>query len=74
MTDCGYFKILNNTFKTAVHPDAYPIFLGRYSSSTAVEVKGNKFEVVTSESKAMYIQDHSNYGVSFDASGNTYAN
>lgn len=70
----GYFKILNNTFKTAVHPDAYPIYLGRYSSNIAVEVKGNKFEVVTSESKAMAIQDHSNYGVSFDASKNTYAN
>lgn len=68
----GNFVIENNTFKSPCY--AGPIYLGRYASNIPVVVKDNTFTVVTSESAAMAIQDHSSYGVSFNASGNTYAN
>ena len=69
----GDFVIENNTFKTAF-PQGKPVYLGRYASSTPVVVKGNTFETVTSLDAAVYVQDHSNYGVSIDATaGNTFA-
>ncbi len=69
----GYMKIENNTFSSAVLGG--PIYLGRYQSSTPVEVKGNKFEAVATFEDAAYIQAHSaSYTVSFDAADNTFAN
>jgi len=66
-------NIENNTFKSTVVD--YPIYLGRYQSSTPVVVKGNRFEKCADFSKAAYIQAHSSaYTVSFDASDNTFAN
>ena len=50
-----------------------PIYLGRYASKVPVVVTGNAFETVTSIDYAIYVQDHSNYGVSVDASNNTFA-
>ena len=68
----GDFIIENNTFKTSF-PNGQPIYLGRYASSTPVVVKGNTFETVSSLENAVYVQDHSNYGVSVDAANNTFA-
>ena len=68
-----YFVIENNTFKST-RPNGGPVYLGKYASSTPVVVKGNVFETVTNLEGAVYVQDHSNYGVSVDASGNTFAN
>ena len=72
----GYFNIENNTFKTPFKeiPNTYPIYLGLYQSSTPVVVKGNTFETVSSLEYAVLLQDHSNYGVSVDASNNTFGN
>ncbi len=67
----GDFVIENNTFKTKCY--AGPIYLGRYASSIPVVVKNNIFETVSSINDAIYVQDHSNYGVSVDASDNTFA-
>ena len=67
----GNFIIEENIFETSTH--GKPIYLGKYQSSTAVVVKGNVFETVATFEDAAYIQDHSNYGVSFDASYNTFA-
>ncbi len=69
----GDFVIENNTFKTAFAQGG-PVYLGRYASSTPVVVKGNTFETVASLEDGVYVQDHSNYGVSVDASDNTFAN
>ena len=69
----GDFVIENNTFKSA-RSQGLPVYLGRYASSTPVVVKGNRFETVSSLEDAVYVQDHSNYGVSVDASNNTFAN
>ena len=69
----GDFVIENNTFNT-VFAQGGPVYLGRYASSTPVVVKNNAFSTVTSLDAAVYVQDHSNYGVSIDASGNTFAN
>ena len=68
----GDFVIENNTFSSSCY--AGPIYLGRYASSTPVVLKGNTFETVTSLDDAIYVQDHSSYGVSVDASDNTFAN
>ena len=70
----GKFNIENNVFN-CVRSTAggLPIYLGRYQSSTPVVVKGNAFKTVSSLDKAVYVQDHSNYGVSVDASDNTFA-
>ena len=63
----GYFVIENNTFNMAA-----AIYLGRYQSSTPVVVKGNTFNADASFEDAAYIQDHSNYGVSFKAENNKF--
>jgi hypothetical protein len=68
----GEMIIEGNTFASDYYDR--PIYLGRYQSSTPVVVKGNIFENRASFDKAAYIQDHSNYGVSFDAADNTFAN
>ena len=67
----GSMLIENNTFKGSYVGG--PIYLGKYQSSVPVVVKNNVFETVTSQANAMYIQDHSNYGVSINAENNTYA-
>ena len=67
----GNFVIENNTFKSATQYRS--IYLGRYASSTPVVVKGNAFETVNSLENAVALQDHSNYGVSINAEGNTFA-
>ena len=69
----GDFVIENNTFNTTFTAGG-AIYLGRYASSTPVVVKGNTFNVAKSLDEAMYVQDHSNYGVSINASNNTFAN
>ena len=69
----GDFVLEGNTFKSR-NLVAGPIYLGRYASSVPVVVKDNTFEVYKSLDSAMYVQDHSSYGVSIDASGNTFAN
>ncbi len=69
----GHMNIENNTFKSNVL--GLPIYLGRYQSSTPVVVKGNAFENVATFADAAYIQAHSDsYTVSFNESGNTFAN
>lgn len=70
----GDFAIVNNTFKSVTHPEGCPVYLGRYASSTPVVVKGNAFETEATLEDAVYVQDHSSYGVSIDASDNTFAN
>ena len=72
MNGHGDFVIENNTFNSACY--AGPIYLGRYASNVPVEVTGNAFETVTSIDYAIYVQDHSSYGVSYNASNNTFAN
>ena len=67
----GNFVIENNTFNSVCY--AGPIYLGRYASNVPVKVTGNTFETVTSIDYAIYVQDHSNYGVSVDASNNSFA-
>lgn len=67
----GNFVIENNTFKSKVKVG--PIYLGKYASNVPVVLKGNTFEAVTSLDNAIFVQDHSSYGVSVDASGNTFA-
>ena len=69
----GNFVIDNNVFKTEVHPQANTIYLGRYASNVPVVVKNNKFDVDNTLNDAIYVQDHSSYGVSVDASDNTFA-
>ena len=68
----GDFVIEKNTFKTEFTQGG-PIYLGRYASSTPVVVIGNTFESTGSLEDSMYVQDHSDYGVSIDASNNTFA-
>ena len=68
----GNFTIEGNTFKTTF-TQGLPVYLGRYASSTPVVVKGNIFETVTSLDDAVYVQDHSNYGVSIASESNTFA-
>ena len=68
----GDFVIEGNTFSTSF-TQGRPIYLGRYASSTPVVVKDNTFETVTSIGVAISVQDHSNYGVSVNASNNTFA-
>ena len=68
----GKFIIENNTFNSTVSDK--PIYLGRYQSSTPVVVKGNAFNKCADFAAAAYIQAHSTaYTVSFDESGNTFA-
>ena len=71
MNGFGDFVIENNTFKTTF-TQAGPVYLGRYASSTPVVVKGNAFETVADLAAAVYVQDHSNYGVSVNAENNTF--
>lgn len=66
----GKFIIENNIFATSTV--GTPIYLGRYQSSTPVVVKGNKFATVATLEAAVYLQDHSSYGVSVDASDKTF--
>ena len=66
------FAIENNDFKSA--SQGKPVYLGRYASSAPVVVKGNAFETVANLDAAVYVQDHSNYGVSVNAENNTFAN
>lgn len=73
MNGYGDFVIENNTFKTTF-AKGLPVYLGRYASSTPVVVKGNAFETVATLETAVYVQDHSNYGVSVSAENNTFAN
>lgn len=68
----GNFVIENNTFKTEFTQGG-PIYLGRYASSTPVVLKGNIFKTVDSQSSAIYVQDHSNYGVSIDEGSNAFS-
>ena len=68
----GDFVIEGNTFKTTFTQGG-TIYLGRYASSTPVVVKDNTFETVSSLEEAIFVQDHSNYGVSIDASDNNFA-
>ncbi|MBR3691325.1 MAG: SipW-dependent-type signal peptide-containing protein [Clostridia bacterium] len=68
----GYMNIEGNTFESDCL--GKPIYLGRYQSSTPVVVKGNAFNKVATFEDAAFIQDHSSYGVSFDAADNTFAN
>ena len=69
----GNFVIENNTFNTTFTAGG-AIYLGRYASNVPVEVTGNTFNVAKSLDEAMYLQDHSSYGVSINASNNTFAN
>ena len=69
----GDFVIEGNTFNTEFTQGS-PVYLGRYASSTPVVVKGNAFNTVDSLANAVYVQDHSNYGVSVNAENNTFAN
>ena len=72
----GALVIEGNTFASVSNYPEYPtcIYLGRYQSSTPVEVKGNTFENKASFDAAAYIQDHSDYGVSFDVADNNIFN
>ena len=67
----GDFVIENNVFNS-VHSQGLPVYLGRYASSTPVVVKGNVFETVANLAAAVYVQDHSSYGVSVNAENNTF--
>ena len=67
----GELNIGNNEFISTTK--GKPIYLGRYASSVPVEVNGNIFKTVSSIQDAIYLQDHSNYGVSVNASNNTFA-
>lgn len=66
------FVIEENIFHTGHVSE--PIYLNLYQSNVPVIVKGNTFKAVSSIDKAIHLKDHSNYGVSVDASGNTFAN
>ena len=69
----GNFVIEGNTFNSS-RTQGLPVYLGRYASSTPVVVKGNAFNTVASLENAVYVQDHSSYGVSVNAENNTFAN
>ena len=66
--------IKDNIFKTDYLNNCFPAYLGKYASSTPVVVKNNVFENVSTLDNAVRLQDHSNYGVSINASNNTFAN
>ena len=68
----GDFVIENNTF-SSTRPNGKPVYLGRYASSTPVVVNGNAFNTVSSLNDAVTVQDHSSYGVSINATNNTFA-
>ena len=69
------FVIENNVFKSEVHPQAYPLYFGRYQSSNPIVIIGNTFETETSLENAVYLQAHgTSYTVSIDAYNNTFAN
>ena len=67
----GEMIIEGNTFKSDLVDR--PIYLGRYQSSTPVVIKDNNFQNKASIEAAVFLQDHSSYGVSYTASGNTFA-
>ena len=62
--------IENNTFNNICN--ALPLYLGKYASSVPVVIKGNAFNTTSSLEVSAYLQDHSNYRVSIDASNNTF--
>ena len=64
------FTFENNTVNNICN--AGPVYLGRYASSVPVVIKGNAFNTTSSLSDSAHVQDHSNYGVSIDASNNTF--
>ena len=66
----GTLIIENNTFNSTCLGNS--IFLGRYQSATPVAVKGNKFLQKANLTDSVYLQDHSNYGVSLDVTNNTF--
>ena len=66
------FVIKDNVFNSDVMNQT--IYMGRYASSVPVVITGNEFNTKTSINEAVALQDHSNYGVSIDASNNTFAN
>jgi hypothetical protein len=67
----GDWVIENNQFLSSTA--STPVYLGRYASSTPVVVSGNNFAMVSSIETAVYLQDHGSYGVSLNATGNTFA-
>ena len=67
----GNFAIENNKFKSETQGKT--IYLGQYASNIAVEVNGNVFETKDSINDALFLQAASNYTVSYNASGNTFA-
>ena len=71
-TGYGKFEIEKNTFETLTRGDA--IYLGQYQSNTPVVLNGNTFKAVTGMDDAIFVQPHSGYTVSVDASNNTFAN
>jgi predicted ribosomally synthesized peptide with SipW-like signal peptide len=68
----GYekFEILNNVFASKCVGN--PIYLGRYQSGEPVVVKGNTFKYTDNLDNSVYLQDHSNYGVSVADENNTF--
>ena len=77
----GYFAIYfyyagHNTLvienNEVTGPYYNPVYLGRYQSSTPVVVKGNAFKTSVDLAAAVFLQDHSNIGVSMDAADNTF--
>lgn len=71
----GDFVITGNIFEStyALSTGCYPVYLGRYASSTPVVVSENNFNKVSTIDEAIVMQDHSNYGVSYTASNNNFA-
>ncbi len=71
----GHDKLIieDNIFKTNYLNNCFPAYLGRYASSTPVVVKNNVFENVSTLDNAVKLQDHSNYGVSINATNNSFA-
>ena len=65
------FIIENNTFASE-RSVGITVYLGRYASSNPVVVKNNTFKTVTVLEDAVYVQDHSSYGVSVDAQNNKF--
>ena len=67
------FVIEGNTLKSQVYN---PVYFGQYQSSVPVVVKDNYFANAADITAAVYLQAHSSgsYNVSYQATGNTFAN
>ena len=65
------FVIENNTFNSTLK--GKPLYLGQYKSNIPVEINGNEFKTVSSIEAAVTLQAHSGWNVSYNASGNTFA-